>query len=234
MPSYYYGFDIYYIVLILPAILISLWAQVRVSSTFNKYSKVYSNRGMTGAQAARKVLEMNGIYDVSIEPVAGNLTDHFDPKSNTIRLSENVYSSTSVAAIGVAAHEAGHAVQNDCDYTPMRIRSVIIPVTRIGSYLSWPLILLGLALNFEVLATFGIVLFGAVVAFQLVTLPVEYNASRRAINALRETGSLTSDEIPGAKRVLGAAAMTYLASLLMAVMQMLRLILLFGGHRRRD
>jgi len=234
MPSYYYGFDIYYIVLILPAILISLWAQVRVSSTFNKYSKVYSNRGMTGAQAARKVLEMNGIYDVSIEPVAGNLTDHFDPKSNTIRLSENVYSSTSVAAIGVAAHEAGHAVQNDCDYTPMRIRSVIIPVTRIGSYLSWPLILLGLTLNFEVLATFGIVLFGAVVAFQLVTLPVEYNASRRAINALRETGSLTSDEIPGAKRVLGAAAMTYLASLLMAVMQMLRLILLFGGHRRRD
>ncbi len=234
MPSYYYGFDFYYIVLILPAILISLWAQVRVSGTFNRYSKVYSYKGLTGAQAARKVLEMNGIYDVAIEPVAGNLTDHFDPKSNTIRLSENVFNSTSVAAIGVAAHEAGHAVQNDCDYTPMRIRSVIIPVTKIGSYLSWPMILLGLVFNSEMLATFGIVLFGAVVAFQLITLPVEYNASRRAIAALDETGSLMPDEIPGAKKVLSAAAMTYLASLLMAVMQMLRLILLFGGSRRRD
>lgn len=233
MPGYY-GFDIYYIVLVLPAILISLWAQAKVSSTFNKYSKVYSYRGLTGADAARKVLEMNRIYDVAIEPVAGNLTDHYDPKSNVIRLSENVYNSTSVAAIGVAAHEAGHAVQNDCDYTPMRIRSVIIPVTRIGSYLSWPLILLGIVFNSEMLATFGIVLFGAVVAFQLVTLPVEYNASRRAIAALDETGALMKDEIPYAKKVLSAAAMTYLASLLTAVMQMIRLILLFGGGRRRD
>ncbi|NLD87713.1 MAG: zinc metallopeptidase, partial [Clostridiales bacterium] len=202
--------------------------------TFNKYSKIYSLRGLTGAEAARRVLEDNRIYDVTIEPVAGNLTDHFDPRTQTIRLSEGVYSSSSVAAIGVAAHEAGHAVQHDCDYFPMRIRSVIIPATRIGSYLSWPLIIIGILLNFELLATLGIALFGAVVLFQLVTLPVEYNASSRALDALESTGVLYREEIPGAKKVLSAAAMTYLASLLMAVMQMLRLILLFGGGRRSD
>ena len=230
MP-YFYGIDYYYLVLVVPAILISLIAQIMVTTAFNKYSKV--NCSLTGAEAASRVLEKSGVRNVNIERVAGKLTDHYDPKSNTIRLSENVYDSTTVAAVGVACHEAGHAVQYAKQYIPIKIRAAVIPITQIGSKLSWPLLFIGLLFNVSVLVDIGIVFFGLVVLFQLITLPVEFNASTRAVSAIRDNYLLTNDkQISGVKRVLTAAAMTYVAALMVSLAQMLRLILLFSKRRR--
>jgi len=233
MP-YYYGIDSTYLLFVLPAILISLWAQMRVKGTFSKYAEVPTRRHMTGAEAAEAVLRAGGVYGVRVERVAGNLTDHYDPKANVIRLSESVYGSSSVAAVGVAAHEAGHAVQYAESYTPIRLRSAIIPVTQFGSYLAWPLILIGFLTSFSALVYAGILLFGLVVLFQLLTLPVEFNASRRAIAALSQGNYLYEEEIPLAKKVLGAAALTYVAAMLVAVAQLLRLLLLAGRSNRRN
>ena len=220
------------ILILIPAILFALWAQFRVKNTYAQYSKAFA--GLTGAEAARMVLEMNGVNDVTIEPVAGELTDHFDPKTNTIRLSKGVYDVTSVAAVGIAAHEAGHAVQYAVGYSPIKLRTAIIPVTQIGSTLSWPLLLLGLALGSEMLATAGVVLFCAVVLFQLVTLPVEFNASNRALDTLGASGYLQEEQLNGAGKVLRAAAMTYVAALAQALAQLLRLLMIANrGSRRR-
>lgn len=235
----YYGFDWTYIVLVLPCLILSLWASASVKSTFRRFSKQYSQRGITGADAAARVLRNNGISNVRIEHVSGDLTDHFDPKANVIRLSDGVYGSTSTAAIGVACHEAGHAVQYAKHYAPIKLRSAIIPLTNFGSKLAMPLILLGIVLsflgNFSVLLVhLGIACFALSLVFQLVTLPVEFNASRRAIRAIQEAEILTASELHGAKKTLKAAAMTYLAATAVAFAQLLRLIILFGGRRRND
>ncbi len=230
--GFFYGFDYYYFVLVIPAILISLFAQIKVNSAFSKYSKV--NTRITGAEAAERLLKAEGITNVKIERVSGKLTDHFDPRKNVIRLSDNVYNSSTAAAVGVACHEAGHAVQYAQHYFPIKIRNLIVPVTRIGSYLSWPLLLFGIILNSPYLIELGIILFGLVVVFQLITLPVEFNASVRAINAIKENAIIYDDKtLKGVKSVLSAAALTYVAALLVSLAQMLRLILLFGGRRRR-
>lgn len=240
MP-YYYGFDWTYVVLVLPCVLLSLWASGNVNSTFKRYSRQYSYRGLTGAQAAERVLRANGVSNVRIEPVRGNLTDHYDPRSNVIRLSENVYSSTSTAAIGVACHEAGHAVQYAQNYVPVRVRSAVIPITNFGSKLAMPLILLGIILpglgNLSYsLVYLGIACFGLSLVFQLVTLPVEFNASHRAMEAIEGCGLLTQEEQRGARKTLQAAALTYVAATATALAQLLRLILLFGNRndRRRE
>ena len=230
----FWGFDIYYFVLIIPAMLFAMWAQFKVSSTFNRYSTQRTRNGMTGAQAAEAVLRACGVTNVRIERVRGNLTDHFDPRAGVIRLSESVYDSASVAAVGVAAHEAGHAAQYAEGYGPIRLRNAIIPVTQIGSSLAWPLLLIGLLFNYESLFFAGILFFTLSVVFQLVTLPVEFNASARAVSVLGEGGYLSSDEMPGARKTLSAAAMTYVAALAVAIAQLLRLLLIFGGGRRRD
>lgn len=234
MPFFY--FDSTYI-LVLPAIILAVIAQGKVSSTFNKYSRVPSRIGMTGAEAARRIMELNGIYDVSIERVAGNLTDHYDPSKKVLRLSDNVYSSSSIAAIGVAAHETGHAIQHARGYAPLSLRSIMVPAVNFGSRLFLPLILLGLLFSFSStmgnsLITLGIILFGITVLFTLVTLPVEFNASKRAIACLSESRILYDDEVDGAKKVLSAAAMTYVASAAVAIAQFLRLLVLFGGRNR--
>ena len=218
------------ILILLPAILFALWAQSRVKSTYAQYSKVFA--GLTGAEAARMVLEMNGVNDVTIEPVAGELTDHFDPKTNPIRLSKGVYDVTSVAAVGIAAHEAGHAVQYAVGYSPIKLRTAIIPVTNIGSTLSWPILLVGILLGSETLAMAGVILFCAVVLFQLVTLPVEFNASNRALDTLGASGYLQEGQLNGAGKVLRAAAMTYVAALAQALAQLLRLMLIANRSRR--
>lgn len=225
-------YDRYYILLVIPAILIAGFAQMQVSSTFSRYQKVRSRRGMTGAEAARAILQQNGLYSISVTHVSGHLTDHYDPRAGVIRLSDSVYNSTSLAAIGVAAHEAGHAVQHATEYAPLTIRNAIIPLTNIGSQLSMPLILLGFLFSWQPLVTIGILAFSLMVIFQLVTLPVEFNASHRALAILGNTGMLESDELPGAKKVLTAAAMTYVAALIVSVAQLLRLVLIFG--RRND
>ena len=237
--SYGYGFDWTYLILVLPCILLSLWASSSVNSTFKRYSQQHSIRRITGAQAAQRVLSHNGVTGVRIERVSGNLTDHYDPRTNVIRLSESVYDSTSVAAIGVAAHEAGHAVQYARHYAPIRLRAAIIPITNIGSRLAMPLILLGAVLTFlgsfsTVLIDLGIAAFGLSLVFQLVTLPVEFNASRRAMNAIADAEILTTEEQRGARKTLTAAAMTYVAATAVALAQLLRLIVLFGGRRRDD
>ena len=234
---YYYGFDWTYVVLVLPCILLSLWASANVNSTFKRYSGQYSRRGLTGAQAAERVLRSNGVTNVRIERVSGNLTDHFDPRSNVIRLSDNVYGNTSTAAIGVACHEAGHAVQYAQDYAPIKLRAAIIPITNFGSQLAMPLILLGVVLSAfgsmsDLLIYLGIACFGLSLVFQLVTLPVEFNASNRAMRAIADSNLLTEDEQAGARKTLRAAALTYVAATAVAFAQLLRLILLFG--RRRD
>ena len=231
-------FDWTYLVLVLPCVLFSLWASNSVNSTFQKYAKQFSRRCITGAQAAERVLRYNGVSGVRIERVGGNLTDHFDPKSNVIRLSDSVFSSTSTAAIGVACHEAGHAVQYAQGYAPIRLRAAIIPITNIGSKLAMPLILIGLFLAvFENLSyTFvylGIACFGLSLVFQLVTLPVEFNASRRALAAIESNELLTYEEQKGARKTLTAAAMTYVAATAVSLAQLLRLIMIFG-RRRRD
>lgn len=231
---FYNLFDPYYWILIVPSLLIALWAQSMVSSNFNRYSSVHNARGYTGADAARMILDHNGLYQVRIEQVSGKLTDHFDPKENVIRLSGSVYGSTSVAAVGVAAHEAGHAVQHATGYFPIKVRSAIIPITNIGSQLSIPLILLGFLFQFQPLILTGILFYSTAVVFQLVTLPVEFNASGRALQVLEGSEILAGDELKGARKVLQAAAMTYVAALLTALAQLLRLILIFGNRRRND
>ncbi|NMA06343.1 MAG: zinc metallopeptidase [Ruminococcaceae bacterium] len=233
MPYYGIGFDIYYIVLVLPAIVISLLASARVKSTFSRYSKYRTMRGITGYMAARKILDDNGLSGVQIMRVPGELTDYYDPKSGTVYLSDSVYDRDSVGAVGVAAHEAGHAVQYAQEYFPIKIRTAIIGVTNIGSTLSMPMIVLGIILSFEPLILIGVILFSTVAVFQLVTLPVEFNASKRAIAVLEGSGMLESNELSGAKRVLSAAAMTYVAALILSVAQILRLVLVFLGGRRR-
>lgn len=237
MPYYGFGIDMSYVILVLPCILLSLWASSNVNSTFKKYSRQFSSRGLTGAEAARRVLSAHGVGNVRIERVSGNLTDHFDPRTNVIRLSDNVFDSTSTAAIGVACHEAGHAVQYAQGYAPIKLRAAIIPVTNFGSRLAMPLILIGLLLaafgNLSVLfIDLGIACFGLSLVFQLVTLPVEFNASNRALRAIADSNLLTEDEQAGARKTLRAAALTYVAATAVAFAQLLRLILLFG--RRRD
>ena len=239
MP-FFYGFDTTYLIFVLPCLILSLWASSNVNSTFKRYANQYSLRRITGAQAAQRVLSANGVSGVRIERVSGNLTDHYDPRTNVIRLSDSVYDSTSTAAIGVACHEAGHAVQYAHNYGPIKLRAAIVPVTNIGSKLAIPLILLGLLLSFgeSVSYTFvylGIACFGLSVIFQLVTLPVEFNASRRAMEAIEQTGILTEDEQKGARKTLTAAALTYVAATAVALAQLLRLLVIFGGRgRRRD
>ena len=232
-------FDWTYVVLVLPAVILAMWASANVNGTFKKYSTQYSRRGITAAQAARRVLDANGLQHVQIQHVGGNLTDHFDPKANVIRLSDSVYSSTSTAAIGVACHEAGHAVQHAVHYAPIKLRNAIVPITNIGSRLSMPLILLGLILSaaspdLDWPLYAGIACFGLSAVFQLVTLPTEFNASRRALQAIASGNLLYDDEMDGARKTLRAAALTYVAALAVAVTQLLRLVIIFGGRRRND
>ena len=239
MPYYYYGFDWTYIILVLPCLLLSLWASASVNRTFNKYSSQLSVRRISGAQAAQRVLLRNGVTNVRIERISGNLTDHFDPRTNVIRLSDSVYDSTSTAAIGVACHEAGHAVQYATNYGPIKLRAAIIPITNFGSKLAMPLILLGLVLSSlrstsYTLVYLGIACFGLSLVFQLVTLPVEFNASNRAMTAITQESLLTQDEQNGARKTLNAAAMTYVAATAVSLAQLVRLLALFGGRRRRD
>ena len=232
---YYYGFDMTYIYLVLPCLILSMWASHNVNSTFKKYSQQFSLRRLTGAEAARRVLAANGVSGVRIERVRGNLTDHFDPRTNVIRLSDSVYANTSTAAIGVACHEAGHAVQYAVDYAPIKLRAAIIPLTNFGSKIAMPLILVGLLLgSADFLVPLGIACFGLSLVFQLITLPVEFNASRRAMAAIEQADLLTDEEQQGARKTLKAAAMTYVAATAVALAQLLRLIALFGGRRRRD
>ena len=236
MPYGYYGyyFDPTYILIIIAAI-ISLIAQWRVNSAFSKYSRVASMSGMTGAQAARMILQSNGINDVSVQRISGKITDHYNPSTKVLNLSESVYGSTSVAAIGVAAHECGHAIQHARGYFPLSLRTALVPVANIGSQLSWVFIIVGAILSFnQTLITIGIIMFSAAVLFQLVTLPVEFNASARALEQLESNGILYRDEVSQTRKVLSAAALTYVAAAATAILQLLRLIILFGGRGRRD
>ena len=233
MFGYYYGFDLSYLVLVVPAILLGLWAQARVQSTYARYSQVRAVRGITADQVARRILDANGLRDVSIQRIAGSLTDHYDPRERVVRLSETVYGSPSIAAIGVAAHEVGHAVQHATGYAPLKLRTAIVSVTNIGSTLSMPLILIGILLNSSRLALVGVALFGLVAVFQLVTLPVEFNASSRALATLDGMDILGREELGGARQVLTAAALTYVAALIQSLAQLLRLLVLVGGTRRR-
>lgn len=239
-----FWFDTYYWVLVLPTVIFALIAQWQVTSTFRKYSKVPVRSGMTGRQTAEAILSSAGIYNVNIQAIRGSLTDYFDPKNSVICLSEDVYGASSVAALGVAAHECGHAIQHKVGYTPLVIRNAIIPITRIGSNMAMPLILLGLLFSgvnsyssgsvgyYLIMA--GILCFGLSVLFQVITLPVEFNASHRALDILASSGILAGDEISGARKVLTAAAMTYVAAMAQALANLLRLLLIFTGGRRRD
>lgn len=238
MPYYYYGYGDFlanniYVLLLIPVLLLSVWAQVQVSGSFRKYSGVVNRRHMTGAQAAEAVLRAHGVYDVPIRPCRGNLTDHYDPRDNTIYLSEDVYAAPTVAAVGVACHEAGHAVQYAVGYGPIKVRSAIIPVTQFGSRFSFILLLIGLVLYSQPLFLVGILLFSLTTVFQLVTLPVEFNASRRALETIDGQGLLDGEELQGARKVLRAAALTYVAALLMSLLQLLRYVLIFLGRDRR-
>lgn len=226
----YYWWDPTYILVVIGAI-ICLIASARVKTTYAKYSKYRSMSGLTGAQAAERILHDAGIYDVQVGHISGNLTDHYNPKTKVLNLSDSVYGSTSVAAIGVAAHECGHAIQHAANYAPLEMRSAIVPAANIGSSLSWPLFLIGLFAGIRPLVTAGIVLFSLAVLFQLVTLPVEVNASARALKMLQSTGILGADETKGARKVLTAAAMTYVAALAASILQLLRLVILAGGRR---
>lgn len=235
MPFYrgYFGFDPTYLLVIAGALL-SMWASARVNGTFQKYSGVRSRTGMTGADAARKILHSQGIYDVTVRGVRGQLTDHYDPRTKTVNLSESVYSQTSVSAIGVAAHECGHAIQDHVGYAPLRLRAAFVPVANLGSTLSWPLILLGLVIGLTPFIQVGIWMFVLALMFQVITLPVEFNASGRAVNLLGQIGILQGQEVDYTKKVLGAAALTYVAAVAASVLQLLRLLILFGGRRNDD
>lgn len=232
--------DWLYIVLVLPPMIFAMWASFKVNSTFKKYSVIPTVRGITGAEAARRILFENGVYDVRIEHVGGNLTDHYDPKGKVLRLSDATYSNTSAGAVGVAAHEAGHAIQHARNYIPLKLRNAIVPVTNIGSRLAFPLILVGILLSavapyYAYIAYAGVACFGLVTLFQLLTLPTEFNASKRAIRCIRDAGVLEKSEIKGAKKVLAAAAMTYVAALAVSFAQLLRFFLMVAMNtRRRD
>ena len=233
---FYYYYDWTYI-LVLIGILICLAASARVRQVFAKYSRVQSRLRLTGKEAAEEILRRNGIYDVRVIHIPGNLTDHYNPGNKTLGLSDTVYQSSSVAAVGVAAHECGHAVQHARGYAPLTIRGALVPVANFGSALAWPLILIGLLITGETsvfLINLGILLFSAAVLFQLVTLPVEFNASRRAVDVLGASGMLYPDELSSVKKVLGAAALTYVAGAASAILQLLRLLILTGGRRRND
>ncbi len=233
MPLYGYYFDPTYILIIIGAV-ICLIASARVKTTFHKYNRVRSMSGMTGAQAAERILHSAGIYDVSVQHVSGELTDHYDPRNKTLSLSDSTYGSTSVAAVGVAAHECGHAIQHQQDYAPLSIRSAIVPVANLGSFAAWPLILIGMFITSStgsLLINIGILCFSFSVLFQLVTLPVEFNASSRAIHMLGQTGILREEELRGTRKVLGAAALTYVAGAAAAILQLLRLLILTNGRR---
>ncbi|MCD8083085.1 MAG: zinc metallopeptidase [Clostridiales bacterium] len=240
MPYYGYGYgygmmywDPTYILIIIGAI-ISLIASARVNSTFRRYSGVRSMTGMTGAQAAMELLRSQGIYDVTVQPVRGQLTDHYDPRTKTVNLSEAVYGQTSVSAIGVAAHECGHAIQDYVGYAPLRLRTAFVPIAQFGSTLSWPIIIIGILLGMTPFIELGIWLFVLALLFQIITLPVEFNASSRAVRLLDERGILYGDEVRQTRKVLSAAALTYVAAVAVSLLQLLRLLILFGGRRRRD
>ena len=239
MPYYSYGYgydsaNLVYLILLVPVLLLSLYAQAAVSGNFSRYSKVTNRRGLTGAQAAASVLRAHGITDVGIARCSGKLTDHYDPRNNTIFLSDSVYDAATVAAVGVAAHEAGHAVQYAVGYGPVKLRSAIVKTTQFSSQASFIILMLGLVLYSQPILLLGIVLFGVVAFFQLVTLPVEFNASARAIATIDGAGLLDEDELPGAKKVLRAAALTYVAALLMSLLQLMRFVLIFIGRGGRD
>ena len=232
----YYYYDWTYILVLIGA-LISIAASARVNRVFSRYSRVQSRLGLTGREAAEQILHRNGIYDVQVIHISGNLTDHYNPGNKTLGLSDTVYNSTSVAAVGVAAHECGHAVQHATGYAPLSVRSALVPAANIGSAAAWPLIIIGLFMNGQTAALFinlGILLFLAAVLFQLVTLPVEFNASGRAVKVLESSGMLYPDEVGDVKRVLGAAALTYVAAAAAMILQLLRLLILTGGRRRND
>ena len=229
MPFYF--MDYWYIILVVPAIIFSLICQAKVNSTYKKYSQVMGRKGITGAQVAQMILDQNNIKDVNIEPVRGTLSDHYDPRAHVIRLSEGVYNSTSVAALGIAAHEAGHTCQHYQGYGAIKLRNAIFPVASIGSSMAVPLVFIGLLFNFSILINIGIIFFAAAVVFQLVTLPVEFNASSRAISALDSSHILEGEELNGTKKVLSAAAMTYVASLAVSLMSLLRLLLITRNRR---
>ncbi len=230
--GYYYYFDSTY-VLVLIGVVISLWASIRVRGTYSKYSRVRSMSGITGARAAERILHLAGLYDIRIEHISGNLTDHYDPKNRVLRLSDSVYNSASVAAVGVAAHECGHAIQDQKGYAPLRIRNSLVPVANFGTMAAWPLILIGIMFGSSpFLVNLGILFFSLGVLFQLVTLPVEFDASGRALRLLGDAGILHEGEIRQTKKVLNAAAMTYVAATAASILSLLRLILLFGGRRR--
>lgn len=236
---YYYGIDLTYIILVLPAMLFAMWASSHVNSTYKKYARQHNRRGMTAEAAARFILDRNGLQHIRIEHVSGELTDHYDPEAEVIRLSDSVYGSTSTAAVGVACHETGHAIQHAVEYTPIKIRTAIVPITNFGAKISVPLIIIGLLLAsfgeiFVYIAYAGVACFGLSLVFQLVTLPTEFNASRRALASIKETNLLVGEEYDGAKKVLTAAALTYVASLAVTLMQLLRFIIIIGGNRRRN
>ncbi|RHT59483.1 peptidase [Clostridium sp. AM29-11AC] len=237
----YYGYGYYpffdpTMILVLIGVILSLAASAKVKSTFARYSKVRSMTGMTGAEAAQRLLNSQGIYDVTVRRVPGSLSDHYDPRTKTVNLSDDVYSSTSVAAIGVAAHECGHAIQHAVGYAPLNFRSALVPIANFGSQISWPLILIGILIGGfgSPIVQLGIILFSLAVLFQLVTLPVEFNASSRAVRLLDSTGILSGNEVDGTRRVLGAAALTYVAAAAGSILQLMRLIILFGGRRNND
>jgi len=230
MPLFY--FDSTYFILVIPAILFSLWAQGRVKSTYAKYSQVRSMRGISGSDAAGSILRENNLFDIRVGRVAGSLTDHYDPRTGVINLSETVYDNTSVAAIGVAAHETGHALQYAENYLPAKLRMAMVPVTQFGANLSMPLILIGFFMQRQPLINFGLILYSLMFLFQLVTLPVEFNASSRALRAIQAGGILSETELMGTKKVLDAAALTYVAAMLASLASLLRLLILFGGRRR--
>lgn len=228
---YPFYFDSYYLVLVVPALIFAMWAQFKVKSTYRKYAKVGSSRGFTGREVARKILDQNGLTHIPVEAISGELTDHYDPRANVVRLSQGVYNSNSIAAIGIAAHECGHAVQHSIEYAPLRLRSAVIPVTNIGSKLAVPLLLVGLLINYYPLVVLGILGYALMALFQLITLPVEFNASSRALSIIGENYILDEDELHGARKVLTAAALTYVAALAASLAQLLRLILMFSGRR---
>ncbi len=232
----FYYFNYTYFIFIVPALIVTMIAQVRVKSAFSKYSKIATAKNMTGAQTADAVARFGGAFGVQVQRIPGELSDNFDPRTNVISLSDDVYSASSIAAVGVAAHEAGHAIQHAKGYFPNKIRSALVPVTNIGSRMAMPIVIIGLILpvQYDFVVYFGIALYSLAVLFQLATLPVEFNASHRAVKALDEAGILYPDELEGAKKVLIAAAMTYLAASFSAIMNLLRLLVIATGRRSRD
>ena len=231
MPWYYYLDPT--MLVVLPALILSVWAQINVKTTYSKYSRVNTRSGITGFDAARRILDANGLYDVGIELIPGELSDHYDPRANVIRLSNAVYSSTSAAAVGVASHEAGHAVQHAVGYTPIKLRTAVIGISNFGSMAAMPLFFIGLIMASQPLMYLGIIFYSLAMVFQLVTLPVEFNASRRAMDALSDSGRFTSDELKASRKVLSAAALTYVAALATSLLSLLRLILIANGNNRR-